>query len=90
MDSIAEVIESGDAAPGTLRFKYLNDQGYFREQDNESNIISLSGIEKKAEILVNLLIKFNLNKSGLIRDKIINTLNEIEKEEYGILKQYIY
>lgn len=72
-----------------LRLKYLNEQGYFKKYDNNNNIIEFTKIETKAKIMVELIIKYNISKNTDLMDRIISLLDDIEKREYDILKQYI-
>lgn len=39
--------------------------------------------------MVELIIKYNISKNTDLMDRIISLLDDIEKREYDILKQYI-
>lgn len=70
-----------------LRFKYLYDQGYLKNDNN--NIIVFNEIETKANTIVNLVIKYYFAQDTNIINRIINLLDEIQVKEFNILKQYI-
>jgi hypothetical protein len=71
-----------------LRLKYLYGHNYYKNYNSE-NIIGITEIETQASDVVNLLIKYNVSKNNIILDKVVNILNNIEKNEKNILEQYI-
>jgi hypothetical protein len=73
----------------TLRLKYLKEQNYLMVMENDINISKAEETEAKARDIVNLLFKYLFNKNTREIDRVINLLEEIEKEEYKILSQYI-
>lgn len=63
----------------TLRFKYLNQLG----ANYSSFIEKLSEIEDMAKALLNLVLKYNIQK--IQTGEIIKYLNRIETTEYEVL-----
>lgn len=72
-----------------LRLKYLDEQGCFNDCDNKSNIIAAAEIEFQAKTIINLIIKYSINKNINLISRITNMLDDIRHKEYEILKQYI-
>lgn len=72
-----------------LRLKYLMETGYFKSLDYDEILLKANEIESDARNLVNLTIKYNYSKNIAVIDNINNMLEDIEKNEFHNLKQFI-
>lgn len=72
-----------------LRFKYLNELGYFKDINNNINISKLSDLEVKSQIIVNLILKYSFTRDTSLANRIVSLLEYIKIEECAILTHYI-
>lgn len=70
------------------RLKYLYKQGYL-DNFNYDNIERFTEIISKTRTVVNIIIKYNITKDKILIDRVVNTLNDVKKEEIEILSQLL-
>ncbi|EMS71788.1 hypothetical protein CTER_2365, partial [Ruminiclostridium cellobioparum subsp. termitidis CT1112] len=46
-------------------------------------------IISKTRTVVNIIIKYNITKDKILIDRVVNTLNDVKKEEIEILSQLL-
>ena len=68
----------------TLRFKYLNEIGF-----NFNFINELLEIEKTSQIILNLILKYNMNNNKDIIKKIIGFIDTIKINEFKVLSEFL-